>query len=117
MNRHIAAFFGTNVLKEVRISRYLHNNSAVLIPKFQNKAIVSYVYIRFIYDNVFYTFLFCSFINIFFEKLKISLKAYFLHNRIFIKFIILLNFLNLIFEKFGIYKVSFYKARTKLCSK
>ena len=28
-------------MKEVRILRYPHNSSAVLIPKFQNKAIVT----------------------------------------------------------------------------
>ena len=38
-SRHIVAFFETSVLKEVRILRYLRN-SAVLIPKFQNKTIV-----------------------------------------------------------------------------
>ena len=36
-NRHITAFFERNVLNKVRILRYLHNNSTVLIPKFENK--------------------------------------------------------------------------------
>ena len=31
-NLHIVIFFETNVLKEVRVLRYLHNNDAVLIP-------------------------------------------------------------------------------------
>ena len=31
-NRYVGAFFETSVLKGVRISCYLHNNSAVLIP-------------------------------------------------------------------------------------
>ena len=31
-NPHIVAFFETSVLKEVCILRYLHNNSAVLLP-------------------------------------------------------------------------------------
>ena len=43
-NRQVVAFFETSVLKEVRIIRYLNNNSAVLIPKFQNKAIAYYAY-------------------------------------------------------------------------
>ena len=34
---HVAAFFERSVLKEVRILSYLHNNSTMLIPKFQNK--------------------------------------------------------------------------------
>ena len=43
-NRHIAAFFETSFLKEVRILRILSarcsaNNGEMLIPKFQNKAI------------------------------------------------------------------------------
>ena len=38
--RHIVAFFGASVLKEVRILLYGYNNSAMPIPKFQNKAIV-----------------------------------------------------------------------------
>ena len=43
--RHIVAFFETNVLKEIRILRilspqYSATNGEVLIPKFQNKAIV-----------------------------------------------------------------------------
>ena len=37
---HIVGFFEARVLKEVRIQLYLRNNSAVLIRKFQNKAIV-----------------------------------------------------------------------------
>ena len=37
-------FFETSVLKEVRILRYFYNNSQVLIPKFQNEAIIRYPY-------------------------------------------------------------------------
>ena len=44
LSRHIVALFETSVLKEVRILRYLHNISAVLIPKFQNKAIVYFTW-------------------------------------------------------------------------
>ena len=44
-SRHMAAFFETNVLKEVHIFRYLHDNSALLLLKFQNKAILYYTYI------------------------------------------------------------------------
>ena len=36
-NHHVAAFFERSVLKEVRMLRYLHNNSTMLIPKFKNK--------------------------------------------------------------------------------
>ena len=39
-SRHIVAFFETSVLRKVRILCYLNSNSAVLISKFQNKAIV-----------------------------------------------------------------------------
>ena len=35
----------TSVFKEVLILRHLLNNSALQIPKFQNKAIVYYIYI------------------------------------------------------------------------
>ena len=40
-NRHVAASFGTNVLKEVRVLDYIHNNNTVLISKF-TKATVYY---------------------------------------------------------------------------
>ena len=43
-NRHIVVFFETSVLKEVRILRFLYNNSAVLRPKFQNKAMIYHSY-------------------------------------------------------------------------
>ena len=43
-NRHIAVFFETSVLKEVRILHYFHNNNTVLIPKFENIGIVCYTY-------------------------------------------------------------------------
>ena len=37
-NRHVVALlFENSVLKEVRILRYLHNNSTMLIQKFKNK--------------------------------------------------------------------------------
>ena len=46
--RHIVVFFGTSVLKKVRILRYLHNNSAVLILMLmlssKNKAIEYFTY-------------------------------------------------------------------------
>ena len=43
-NCHINVFLETSVLKEVHVLRYLHDNIAVLIPKFQNKEIVYYAY-------------------------------------------------------------------------
>ena len=39
-SRRIVVFFETSVLEEVRILHYLHNNNTLLIPKFQNVAIV-----------------------------------------------------------------------------
>ena len=39
---HAVAFFETSALKEVSILQYLDNSSAVLLPKFQNEAIVYY---------------------------------------------------------------------------
>ena len=51
-----------NVLKEVGILHYLYNNDTVLIPKFQNEAILYYVYTQWtfvanlFYDNVFDTY-------------------------------------------------------------
>ena len=41
-NRHIAVFFETSALKEVRILHYLHNHITALITKFLNVAIVYY---------------------------------------------------------------------------
>ena len=38
LNRRIIALFEGSVLEEDRILHYLYNNSAVLTPKFQNKA-------------------------------------------------------------------------------
>ena len=43
LNTHIVTFFEASILKELSILRFLHNNSAMLIPKFQNKAVVSYI--------------------------------------------------------------------------
>ena len=91
-NRHIAVFFKASVLKEVRILCYFHNNSPVLIPKFQNKANLYYIYTWQILEadlfcgNVFYTLYFfycCSlFYMSFFENLKTSMNACF-YNRNF----------------------------------
>ena len=39
-NDVVVVFFETNVLKEVNISRDLHNNNAMLIPNFQNKCAI-----------------------------------------------------------------------------
>ena len=47
-NRRALAFFETSVLKEVCTLRYLHNNSTVLIPKFQNKASLPQEALRYI---------------------------------------------------------------------
>ena len=84
------------ILKEVRILRYLHSSSTLLIPTHQNKAMkltflnAAIVYVlhlincRYLfYDYAFYTLLFCEwyilfFINIFFEKLKTSVEPCFL---------------------------------------
>ena len=54
--RHIVAFFETSVLEEVRILCYLDNNSAVLIPKFQNEGIVYFTWWNF--HNLFYGYVF-----------------------------------------------------------
>ena len=92
---HIVAVFETSVLKEVNILPYLHNTSATLIPKFQNKAIVHFAWQKF--HNLFYgyvlplftSWLFHAFLYklIFFEKIKNSVEAYLsilIDNRIFI---------------------------------
>ena len=42
LNRHIV-FFESSGLKEVRILQYLYSNNTVLIPEFQNIAIVYYI--------------------------------------------------------------------------
>ena len=39
---HVVVFFEASVLKEVGILRYLNNSSAVLVPEFENKAVVAY---------------------------------------------------------------------------
>ena len=44
-NRHIVVFFETSVLKEVRILRYLHNNSAVLMLISKKSYPIPYLYI------------------------------------------------------------------------
>ena len=68
-NRHFAFFFETSVLKEVRILRYLHNNSAVLILMLSYKIKLSYtIFIHtwktfiadFFYDKIFYTLYFIT---------------------------------------------------------
>ena len=77
-----------SVLKEVFILRYLHNIIAVLIPKFQNKAIYILYLINF--RNLlwlpFYTLYFVTAphfsYDFFFQKLFVT--ACFLRNRIFI---------------------------------
>ena len=96
-NRHIVVFFETSVLKEVRILRYLHNNSVVLILMLSSKKSypILYLYILeklsyvadFFYDNVFYTLYFFNCSTLFFIKLffffwktqNIS-ESMFLHN-------------------------------------
>ena len=98
-NRHIVVFFETSVLKEVRILRYLHNNSVVLILMLMLSSKKSYpilyLYILeklsyvadFFYDNVFYTLYFFNCSTLFFIKLffffwktqNIS-ESMFLHN-------------------------------------
>ena len=85
-NRHIVVFFETSVLKEVRILRYLHNNSVVLILMLMLSSKKSYpilyLYILeklsyvadFFYDNVFYTLYFFNCSTLFFIKLFLFLK-------------------------------------------
>ena len=70
--RHVHFFFETSALKEVRILRYLHNKSAVLIlmPMLSSKIKLSYTILYifdFFYDKVFYTLYFLLF-DIFFYK-------------------------------------------------
>ena len=61
-NRHIVAFFETSVLKEVRILRYLHNNSVVLILMLSSKKSypIPYLYIleKLLYVAGFFTITF-----------------------------------------------------------
>ena len=97
VNSDIAALFETSLLKKVGVLRYLHNKSALLMPKFQNKDIVYLLdklfklmlRLRFLLSFIFYTFLNIRF---FFEKLKASKEACFLYA---------VNFINRL--------VSFYK--------
>ena len=42
LNQHVVAFFEKSILRDVRILHYLHNNSTILMPMFQNKATVVY---------------------------------------------------------------------------
>ena len=77
---HIAVFFETSVLKEVRILRYLHNNSVVLILMLSSEKsypilylymLEKLLYVAEFFNDVFYTFYFfnCSprfFIKLFF---------------------------------------------------
>ena len=42
--RYVVALFDEGVLQEVRILRYLHNNSIMSIPKFHNKVVAYYTY-------------------------------------------------------------------------
>ena len=68
---HAVAFFETSALKEVRILQYLDNSSAVLLPKFQDKAIVYLYFINFhnlFYDNVFPTLSFFDYSTLFLKK-------------------------------------------------
>ena len=92
-NRHIAVFFETSVLKEVRILRYLHNNSVVLILMLSSEKsypilylymLEKLLYVAEFFNNVFYTFYFFNFSTLFFiklfsffEKLKAYLKVSF----------------------------------------
>ena len=77
-NRHIVVFFETSVLKEVRILRYLHNNSAVLILMLSYKIKLSHTILihtwktfvaDFFYDNVFHTLYFFNCSTLLFIKL------------------------------------------------
>ena len=91
-NRHIVVFFETSVLKEVRILRYLHSNSAILTwmlmlsPKKAMVKLLTHTSKAFVADFFIITFTLyffnCStlfFIKLFFffEKLKTSMKACF----------------------------------------
>ena len=100
----------------------LHNNSAVLIPKFQNKArklTLSYTLldklsqlifqISFLHSFIlwlFHTFLYKS-ISLF-EKVKTFLEAWFLHYRIFINSMVSFYKENKITEHFFLNKANTY---------
>ena len=77
-NHHIVVFFETSILKEVRILRYLHNNSAVLILMLSYKIKLSHTILihtwktfvaDFFYDKVFHTLYFFNSSTLFFIKL------------------------------------------------
>ena len=93
-NRHIVVFFATSVLKEVRILRYLDNNSAMLILMLMlsSKIKLSYTILIQIWNTFvaeFFMIMFCTLFilwlfhtfpykwGVFFKKLKASLKACF----------------------------------------
>ena len=98
-NHHIVVFFETSVLKEVRILRYLHNKSVVVILMLMltSKKIYPILYILekrsyvagFFYDNAFYTLYLFNCSTLFFKKLffffwktqNIS-QSMFLHNTV-----------------------------------
>ena len=75
-NRHIIVFFKTNVLKEVRILSYVHNNSAVLILMLMlsSKIELSYTIKNLptwlFYGNVFYTLNFLTWWRISSRKIR-----------------------------------------------
>ena len=88
--------FETSVLKKVRILRYLHNNSAVLILMPSSKIKLSYTILihtwktfvaDIFYDNVFYTLYFLTapslfFIDEFFWKTQNISESMFLRNTV-----------------------------------
>ena len=82
------SFLWNKCFEKVSLLRYLHNITSVLIPKFQNKAIVYFAW----YTLVTYLrllLLFCDcfplFINDFLWKTQIPVEACFLHWWAFIK--------------------------------
>ena len=71
-SRFIVAFLEISVLKEVSILHYLHNIRAVVIPKFQNKAVVFFNWQTFVID-ILLLVLFCNRYTLFFID-ELSLK-------------------------------------------
>ena len=63
-NPHVPPFFEAKVLREVRILRNLHNNSTMLMSKFQNKSsyiiIAKFFEVILFFDYVFYSLSICE---------------------------------------------------------
>ena len=91
-------FLEISVLKEVLILRYLHKSWAVVAPISKIKVSVLYLinFCNWFCDYVLYTLILWQFHTflykwIFFEKIKTSLEACFLHKRIFINSLVFIR--------------------------